>query len=506
MKDFFKNKVSLGFLIFFLLFGLSQIFLGEKTAVRGGFFYDGSVYADITMHFEELVFHKGAGNDAFKPESEQFTHGISDYLLQRTLPLGLVHYSLKLFGAEFSNFNVVRAFEYWNLIYLMISIIAWHFIIRKLNLKPILQLFSYVLIFGNFAFLKLNFYYPVLTDTPAFMLMMLTLYAWLYQKPVLQLVILLMGAFTWPSFFYLSGVLLFFMPNQNDDLYEEKSWIKWWGTAGAALLAMVFLYWVFYIKHNNDGVMSYFEGEWDAEKINRTWLPLSLLLLMVYWCGLYFNLLKLNVSKVFNIRNYLKSYHIWMGILLLVLFVGIKFVIKQLQGPDTVSGMKLYIRNAFLRSCTDPLTFLVSNIQYFGLIFILLIFYARDFIRRVQSHGPGAVIVIAMIIVFSINSESRQITYIIPILVYFFMQVIRNWDLSMPKFIGLSAVAIALSKCWLPLNHGDYVNMPTSFPDQWYFMNMGPWMSHSSYLIFAGTALAATIFVWLLTRTKKINL
>ena len=58
MKDFFKNKVSFGFFLFFLLFGLSQIFFGEKTAVRGGFFYDGSVYADITMHFEELVFHK----------------------------------------------------------------------------------------------------------------------------------------------------------------------------------------------------------------------------------------------------------------------------------------------------------------------------------------------------------------------------------------------------------------------------------------------------------------
>ena len=135
----------------------------------------------------------------------------------------------------------------------------------------------------------------------------------------------------------------------------------------------------------------------------------------------------------------------------------------------------------------------------------MLLFYARGFIRQVQSHGPGAVIVLAMIIVFSINSESRQITYIIPILVYFFMPVIRNWNLSMPKFIGFCVVAFALSKCWLPLNHGNYVNIPVSFPDQWYFMNMGPWMSHVSYLIFAATALLATLLVWLLARTEKIN-
>ena len=81
MRDFFKNKVSFGVFLFLMGYGLINIFFGEKSQVRGGFFYDGSVYADITIHFEELVFHKGAGADAYKPESEQFTHGISDYLM-----------------------------------------------------------------------------------------------------------------------------------------------------------------------------------------------------------------------------------------------------------------------------------------------------------------------------------------------------------------------------------------------------------------------------------------
>ncbi len=503
MKDFFKNRVSLGVFLFFLLFGLFNIFFGEKTHVRGGFFYDGSVYADISIHFEELVFHKGAGADPYKNDSDQFRHGISDYLLQRTFPLALVHYSLKAAGAEFSNENVIKGFESWNLIYILISLFAWHFILKKLQLSSLLQLLSYVLIYCNFAFLKLNFYYPVLTDTPAFMLMMITLWAWLYNKPIIQLLILVVGAFTWPSFFYLSGVLLFFMPNKEDDLYDEKSKIKLWATPLMSVLVMVFLYWVFYIKHNNDGVMSYFEGEWDAEKINRGMLPLSLVLLMIYLSGLFYNLFKLNGKKIINVKNYLKKYHILMGIVLLLLYIGIKLVIKQLQGPDTVSGMKLYIRNAFLRSCTDPLTFLVSNIHYFGIIFILIVLYLKSFVRNVQAHGMGAVIIIAMITIFSINSESRQITYIIPILCYFILPRIKELNLSKGQVAGLIACAVLLSKFWLPLNHGEYVNQPTEFPDQWYFMNMGPWMSHEMYRIFAGTALIISLGVGFIVKSNR---
>lgn len=503
MKNFFQDKVSFGVFLFFIFYGIFNIFYGEKTQVRGGFFYDGSVYADITIHFEDLVFHKGAGADAYKQDSDQFTHGISDYLLQRILPLGLAHYSIRILGANFSNENVVRAFEVWNLIYLLVSIFVWHLILQKLALNSLMKLLSYALIYINFAFLKLNFYYPVLTDTPAFMLMMLTLWAWLYHRPVTQLLILVLGAFTWPSFFYLSGVLLFFMPNKQDDIYDEQSTIKNWATPLAGLFIIVFLTWVFFLKHNNDGVMSYFEGEWDAEKINRRWLPFSLVFLLIYMLGLLYHLFKLNTKKLFNWKSYFTSYHVLSGMVLVLLFIAIKLIIKHLQGPETVSGMKLYVRNAFLRSCTDPLTFLVSNIQYFGVLFILLVFYLKSFVRTVQRHGLGAVLVIAMITVFSINSESRQITYILPILCYFLMPRISELNLTKYQVLGLVVCSFLLSKVWLPLNHGQYINVPTSFPDQWYFMNMGPWMSHRSYGLFAATAGIMAITVWLLVKPSK---
>ncbi len=503
MKNFLRNKVSLGVFLFFLFFGFGNIFYGEKTQVRAGFFYDGSVYADITKHFEELVFHKGAGADPFKHDSDQFKHGINDYLLQRALPLGLVHYSIRAIGAEFSNENIIRGFEYWNLVYLLISILTWHFILQKRSLNSMLQLLSYVLIFGNFAFLKLNFYYPVLTDTPAFMLMMLTLWAWLNHKPIFQTILLLCGAFTWPSFFYLSGVLLFFMPNKNDDLYDENSKIKFWATPVAALLFVGFSIWVFYLKHHIDGAMAYFEGEWGAEKLNRTLLPLSIVLMLTYLMLACYNLFKLSAAKLFDIRRYLKSFHVITGVVLLLLFIAIKIVLHELKGADTVLGIKLYFRNTFLRSCTDPLTFLVSNIQYFGILFILWLLYFKSTLRQVQSHGPGAVIIMAMILIFSINSESRQITYIIPILCYFLMPKIGALNLSKMQVLALLGCNLLLSKAWLPLNHGENRDILTAFPDQWYFMNMGPWMSHSSYWIFAATAGVVFCFVWILLKPNK---
>lgn len=503
MPDFLKNKVTAGVLIFFIAYSIFNFFAGEKNEVRGGFFYDGSVYADITIHFDTLVWHKGPGLDPYKHDTDQFTHGISDYLIQRTAPLALVYYTLKATGASFTNLHVIRCFEWWNFVYIIISIIAWHYVIRKHALSLPLQALSYILLFANFAMLKLNYFYPVLTDTPAFCLMVLSLWAWQYRKPFWLLFFMLLGAFTWPSFYYLGALLLFFMPDATDDIHDARSPLRIYGTVAFGVMVAVFLVWVFFIRHLNNGVMSYFEGEWLAEKVSRTLLPLSVPLVFAYLVIIFYHLFQIPTGVLFNVKKYFDRKHIVYAALIAILFLGTKGVIHVLKGYDSVVGIKLYFRNIFLRSAVDPLTFLVSNIDFFGIVFVLMGLYLRPFLREIQRYGLGPVGVMAFAVIFSINSESRQLTYLIPFFVFFLMPVLATQSFTVKSIAALGVVGLLFSRFWLPMNHGAVTGDPLLFPDQWYFMNMGPWMTHDMYYYMLGMAVLLTLSVIVLVKWKS---
>jgi hypothetical protein len=68
----------------------------------------------------------------------------------------------------------------------------------------------------SYAIMKLNFYYPVLTDTTAFSLGFLTVWGYINKKNLLVFMCALVGAFTWPTIIYTVPLLQIFR-------HEERS-------------------------------------------------------------------------------------------------------------------------------------------------------------------------------------------------------------------------------------------------------------------------------------------
>jgi hypothetical protein len=74
------------------------------------------------------------------------------------------------------------------------------------------------------------------------------------------------------------------------------------------------------------------------------------------------------------------------------------------------------------------------------------------------------------------------------------------------RILVFTAIAsIIMSKLWLPVNQGPFKEIPTVYPDQYLFMNMGPWIIRTTYLLQLGGMIILSVIFMLLIYKKKLS-
>jgi len=148
--------------------------------------------------------------------------------------------------------------------------------------------------------------------------------------------------------------------------------------------------------------------------------------------------------------------------------------------PGTEMSLETTLRLACWMSVMAPAQFLVAHLIYFGPVVLLLLGSWRLVQARVAQAGLGMVVMLGLAIVLSIDSESRHLSNLWPMVVPF---VAQEWDgrLTSRQLTMLVMTALLFSKVWL------IIGAPSSpipqYPAQLYFMNQGPWMTAQSYVV-----------------------
>lgn len=106
--------------IMVVLYGLIAICFGERIGVNEGRGWDGCYYADIAADFYGQV----------------FPHRLDGYRIQRIVPSAVVHYSLRLLHLPTTNLDtIIRAFQVYNLLLLVVTVYLWNGIAGRLRLR-----------------------------------------------------------------------------------------------------------------------------------------------------------------------------------------------------------------------------------------------------------------------------------------------------------------------------------------------------------------------------------
>jgi hypothetical protein len=82
----------------------------------------------------------------------------------------------------------------------------------------------------------------------------------------------------------------------------------------------------------------------------------------------------------------------------------------------------------------------------------------------------------------SVYSEARQILVFVPFVVLGLVLALDERPIGGRLLVVLGGLSLLFSKIWLPIPDLTTTDLSV-LPNQWYFMNFGPWMSVPAYLI-----------------------
>ncbi|MEO8400897.1 MAG: hypothetical protein ABI597_03735 [Gammaproteobacteria bacterium] len=471
--------ICYGVVFFFLSWILLNIFFGEHIPVDNGNGWDGSTYANITVDFYNFVFR----------------HRLDQYTLQRILPAGIVYSVYKLVNLPIERSQIALAFSLYNFIVVTVSIVLWNQICKLSNWSNKAWLLGFSAIFLNFAQLKWMTYYPVLTDTTALFLSILTLYCFVLKKDYLILIVGIVASFAFPTQFFLNITLfLFTAANRKETavrVYPRVS-ILLAVFCASCITGLLFV------------IYSRFGFQVTGGNYKMPVLLLSLMSVFTYLC---YTLRPLMIQGFMSLTRLT----IVRTVLVIIVSIAIRYIINLLS--DGTSHLTLFQFSLYLtaEALAYPFNFLFSQILYFGPMLILAGLYWRQICAESLVKNTGLSILVAMGVVLLLDSEARQTINFLPFMVFVTVNMLNKKNISW-KFVTVFVVmSLVISKAWLTINHGVWpeltpqlAKMPLEFPLQWFFMNVGPWVSHTMYIVHALVVAVSFIILLSLIKEKRV--
>ncbi|MBX2908644.1 MAG: hypothetical protein KF706_03370 [Chitinophagales bacterium] len=471
-----------------------------RKLIGSAFFFPTVIFAVCVWRIfvPQLPSNSGLGWDGYRyftlvSEGLQ-SSTLDSYLVLRIFPLLLIHIAFKLFGIAFAPASVILAFKIMNTI--LITCSAW--MVRKIfehyKLSLTSQLIGMVIVFLNYAVLNFTFYYPVMTDTPAFFLSVALFYFFVRGELLNIALVGLMGAFTFPVLLPMALALILF-PNKNIEFVPLKKTSLF--VLGCVCCAYVLImgYYLIFVKQ---------------EKVDLLYaLPLSYGMLPVSFFSialLYYFMPMVLGNKTFLSSGYFRS-QLSANRLVLVAFVLVAFALVRAAIPvnSTSEYTTLYhqIKVPLFYAFQRPMITVVNHFNYFGSIMLLLILFWKKFAVFISRFGLGiAASVLFVFLVFFMKPESRALIFFFPWLMILISLFLGQYKFGSAFYFLILLINFATAKLWLFFEYDDYSRklLPDGtidFPNQWFFMNLGIWETEYVWLWLCFAAITCLAFLFL---------
>lgn len=443
------------------LLALAGLMNPDKVPVGDGFGWDGVLYGELA-----------------KTPRQAFSASLSDFYVGRMAPSLAIHCALRAFSMSLTGRNVLLAFGVLNVVLLTASAWLWTRIARRLRIGARGLWLGFLAAFVNFFVLKNTSYYPALTDVAAYFLAWAMLASYLRGSTLLLLATLTVGRFTWPTALPLGAPLLLFPLSAFAGAGAPPAaasgvvWRAWVLAALPTLGLAAFVVWamkmhdpvIARILPNCAGIFGPFMPAWPLS------LACACALLLI---GLF--LVLRESPATLSLRTYLAPLGRWSFYAKLLFVVVLAFATRPFAAPDLRAPLTVadWLQLSAWYSIVTPFKSLVSHGVYFGPVVVLAVLGWRRIARVIGESGPAPSLVIALALILALDSESRHLVYAFPFLVVF---VAKAVDAQAPsgRTLGMfAAVSLLTSKVWLVIG-ADL---------QLYGANMGPWMSHTMYIV-----------------------
>lgn len=470
-----NNKTFYISILFLTLYSVGYYLFGERIPLAHGFGWDGIIYAAYVQNFWSFISH---------------THDI--YHVNRVLPSFVIYLSLKLLHLNLNSPTViVSSFMIFNSILFICSSLLWFKICQFKQFSQLTYWLGYISLFVNFMYLKHNFYDPVLTDTAALFLGMVSLYFYIQKKYFLLALTVMPSFFSWPiSIILLSPLLLYTgsvkIPNSINS--AEQRW--------CFLLTILFIAACVYLTYiiGNTQIIC------NGIAINYPLLPFSIVIaaLFIYVVLLNSRLIgTLNNLYQLNFRNML--YLTVCCIICAVIYRWLLHHVPHYASLHSVFTIKDLITISILGAIARPGLFFISHFAFWGPVVLLIIINLKSILQKSIEESYGLTLFIIVTTFLALNSQTRQLAFNYPFIVYLLCSVMNNTKLTKQSLYYYLIASFIISKFYYVIGLTPNTN-PVAvliFPLQRFMMNSGTYMSWLGYFINIGLFIMAIIVLYL---------
>ncbi len=457
------------------------LFWGENIPANDGFGWDGKSYANICRDFPGVLVDK---------HEELFRK-------KRFVPSMLAWVVIKLTPLEFNNpDNIILAFRIVAFLSLLLSVFIFIKICDALKLSDKTTWLAYIGLFINYMTLKRAMYYPIDTGAVAFLCSLLIIYFYLKKSFVGLLIATILAFFTWELVSLFVLPLFFFRKIDGQQVVTENRGNRFF--PGYLIPAFgVVCYLVLYFFY---GVIYDVESYVSDTELVRWAVPLSLSIVLLY---IFFGTrIVMQQFRVDNIRDIRKNINITGIIFFVVLMLMFKLVLKNMHAlslplSDVMHGWSL-------RPIIQPGIFYVAHVVFFGPVIVLVVLLWEDIVAQAREYGLGLLLVMGFAMALSLNSESRHLTMVIVPVIFMTAKVFEHYKITKQECILFCIVSLLYSKVWMLMNIGDVPpDNVLVFPWQRYFMNCGPWISNTMYVVQGVIVVVTTVVLWVWIKRKR---
>ncbi|MDO1447325.1 hypothetical protein Q0590_13740 [Rhodocytophaga aerolata] len=210
--------------------------------------------------------------------------------------------------------------------------------------------------------------------------------------------------------------------------------------------------------------------------------------------------LYLSANCLFSVdlyRQCIQNFKAWGRVLLAVsILIGVYMIIFWGAGDQpSPLNYKGFLANIIISSIANPFAFLVAHAVYIGPLLLLALYYSRSFMETINRYGLGLHGLVAGYVLLSISSESRLFINAWPFFVAFLCKALENRKLPVSFYVWFFLVSLAVSKFWYRIEVPSFSENYLNFPEQNYFMSIGPWMSDAMYALQGSIVLF--LFLWM---------
>ena len=471
------------------------------------------IYAGYGLGFDGVMYWKLVSEYKFSETGQ-----LSAYHLKRCVPSFTVRFTITFLNKIASLFHlstisysaksIIVAFKILNISCLLGS----NFLLLRLldkfidNIDWKKKFLASSLLFIGFGTLKMPFFQPVFTDTPALFLGTLMLYAFLEKRSYLLVLVTFLGYFTFPPLPFM-GILLLVFPYK----YESKLAIDVPNLISRhsklfsllfAILSTLFIAISLYLIFREDTSKYITSG---TNPTNMPFLYISVVLMLVY---MFFLTKHLFITELVYKALYILSKRWWLLFILIACYAGFSEAVEQIANRDVVLNVQRELPLALFMSVQNPLIFLVAHITYTGILSIFIMLHYKTLLAKVNFLGLGYYAVITGFLLLSFQSETRKLTPALPFFIFILILVFEKYTFNARFYLTVFVLQIIISKIWYPINQEpmqSYKDAYLSYPWQNYFMNSGPWMAYEVYYIKVVLSIIIFLVVFFIQRNSTNN-